>query len=89
MDNRELARKVEDIANIGIVNAKHDLNVLREAVEKLKKSDFQTFLGILNHRPCMVGHYEVNDEEDKFTLKIKDFDQAVTLVFDKTGRLIG
>ena len=89
MDNRELALKLEDIANIGIVNAKHDIEIIREAVEKLKKSDFLTILNIFNHRPCMIGHYEVQDEEDKFTLTIREFDQAVVLVFDKNGRLIG
>lgn len=89
MDRAELAKKLDTIADIGIVNAKHDTNVIREAADKLRASDFQTILGIFKHRPCMEGFYRVATYKNgKSAIYLWDYDQdSVILNFDENGRL--
>ena len=89
MKTNELIKRLNDIADIGIVNAKKDVPVIREAAKALKKSDFQKILHIFNHCTGMIGHYSVTEDDGKFDLIINDHDQSIVLIFDEEGRLIG
>lgn len=89
MDRAELLHELDRIIDVGIVNAKHDSDVLRHIRKELKKNDFQTFLEIFNHRSGMISHYEVLEDDGKYSIVLRDFDQSVVLVFDEKGMLIG
>ena len=92
MTRAELQKELDRIIDVGIVNAKHDSDVLRHIRKQLKESDLNAFKRILGGCEYMRGHWEVHQEEnDKgetvFDITIRDFSDSVTLCFDKEGRL--
>lgn len=92
MDRAELLHELDRIIDVGIVNAKHDSDILRHVRKQLKESDLDAFKRILSGCEYMRGHWDVNQEENEkgetvYDITIRDFSDSVTLCFDKEGRL--
>ena len=92
MTRDELIHELDRIIDVGIVNAKHDGDILRHVRKQLKETDLDAFRRILKNCPHMKGKWDVNQEEnDKgetvYDVTIRDFSDSVTLCFDENGRL--
>ena len=87
MDRNELLRELDRIIDVGIVNAHHDTEVLKEIREQLTETDYAGILRILKKK--WHGHLKVHDGESGKDIDLHDFNQSVVLCFDKEGRLIG
>lgn len=94
MDRNELLRELDRIIDVGIVNAKHDSDILRHIRKQLQESDLDAFKRILSGCKSFHGHWDVSPWETEsgkavFDITIRDFADSVTLCFDQEGRLIG
>ena len=92
MDRNELIRKLDTIIDVGIVNAHHDTEVLKEVRAQLLETDLDAFRRILKNCQHMKGHWDVHEDETEsektiYDITIRDFSDSVTLCFDENGRL--
>lgn len=93
MDRDELIRKLDTIIDVGIVNAHHDTDVLKEVREQLRESDLNAIKRILSGCKSMKGHWDLHEDETEsgkaiYDITIRDFSDCVTLCFDENGRLM-
>ena len=87
MDRNELLRELDRIIDVGIVNAKHDTDVLKYIRKQLTETDYAGILRILKKK--WHGHLNIHDGESGKDIDLQDFNQSVVLCFDQEGRLIG
>ena len=92
MTRAELLKELDRIIDVGIVNAHHDTDVLKEVREQLQETDLNAMKRIFSGCKSMKGRWDTyQDENDKgeaiVDLTIRDFSDSVTLCFDEKGRL--
>lgn len=94
MTRDELIHELDRIIDVGIVNAKHDSDILRHIRKQLQESDLEALKRILSGCKDFHGHWDVDRAETEsgktvFDITIRDFSDSVTLCFNEDGRLIG
>ena len=92
MTRDEMIKKLDTIIDVGIVNAHHDTEVLKEVRTQLLETDLDAFRRILKNCNHMKGHWDVHEDETEsgktiYDITIRDFSDSVTLCFDENGRL--
>lgn len=92
MTRAELLKELDRIIDIGIVNAHHDKDVLKEVREQLQETDLDAMKRILSGCDQMKKRWDLYwDENEKgetiVDLTIRDFSDSVTLCFDAKGGL--
>ena len=92
MTRAEMMKELDRIIDVGIVNAHHDTEVLKEVLEHLQETDYQAVIRILKGCKSWKGHWDVHEEEnDKGqpvkNITLRDYSDEVVLCFDAEGRL--
>ena len=80
-------KELDRIIDVGIVNAKHDSDILRHVQKQLKESDLDAMIRII--KPVWKGKFDIQEDDGNKDIVLREFDHSVVLCFDKEGRLIG